>query len=267
MEKLSYEMLLAPFPIQLSFGTLRKPFLKEIYELSFATYYFYLFLAGLTAEQYFKELRNSQKGKELWESLPDEEKNTITVCYLISIDRSLCESYLAMLNYFIVENMVYHDGSFIILNDSVDIDELDKREIQEEDIKSILTEEQFNQLLYYIRQICFISEKKDEDEVPVFKNDIAKRMYEKMKKADAIKSIKRNLDITLPNIISKVSNKHPTISPITVWDLTVFQLYDAFGCLQSNVAFDIQSTRVSVWGDEKNQFSMDYWYRNTYENK
>ena len=85
----------------------------------------------------------------------------------------------------------------------------------------------------------------------------AKRAENKNKKAD--------INFSLPNIVSAVSNKHPTISPITVWDLTVFQLLDAFNRMQANTIYDIDSTRVSVWGDEKKVFDVSLWYKNEYE--
>lgn len=253
MAKLSYEMLLAPFPITLSYCTLRKPTLKEIYDISFTKYYLYQLLATLTPESYFKEFRNDQKLKDYWNSLSDDEQKSITLFSLISADPSLWELYLDMLNFFMIETVDFQNGYYFVIHDEAD--------------DNIISEDDFNLLLSYIRQICNLPDEETKEEEPVFKNDIAKRMYEKMQKAEKVKSIKKNFNLSLPNIISKVSNNHPTISPITVWDLTVFQLLDAFGCVQQNIAFEIQSTRVSVWGDEKNKFDIGFWYENTYDKK
>ena len=48
--------------------------------------------------------------------------------------------------------------------------------------------------------------------------------------------------------------------------MTVFQLYDSFNRLQQNKMYDIDSTRVSVWGDEKKTFDFGLWYKNNYDN-
>ena len=75
------------------------------------------------------------------------------------------------------------------------------------------------------------------------------------------KAKKSDPNLSLPNIISAVSNTHPTINPLNVWNLTVFQLLDSFTRLQSNKIYDINATSVSVWGDEKKQFDFSLWYK------
>ena len=42
---------------------------------------------------------------------------------------------------------------------------------------------------------------------------------------------------------------------------------DAFNRLQRNTMYDIDSTRVSVWGDEKKTFDVSLWYKNEYDKK
>ena len=90
-----------------------------------------------------------------------------------------------------------------------------------------------------------------------------------MQKANAENEKKKEKEsdknLSLANIISKVSNKHPSISPITVWDLTLFQLIDSFNSMQVNESYDISKTRTSVWGDEKNTFDATLWYKNNHE--
>ena len=78
---------------------------------------------------------------------------------------------------------------------------------------------------------------------------------------------KADINLSIPNIISSISNMHPSLNYMNVWDLTVFQLLDAFNRLQANVMYDIDCTRVSVWGDEKKTFDVSLWYKNNYDNK
>ena len=83
-----------------------------------------------------------------------------------------------------------------------------------------------------------------------------------MNQKDKKQDIKDKDKLTLPNIISAVSNKHPTISPITVWNMTLFQLYDSFNRLQINEIYQINKRKVSVWGDKENTFDISMWYKN-----
>ena len=215
MEKLSYEQLLAPYPIKLSMATLRKPKLHELYDISFSTFYLYQFLMEMTPEQYFIELRKEQEGAKYWDSLSGDEQKAITLTYLIAADDSLRDLFISMLNFFVVEEVIQYKGILLILGNSIDIETAQIEEVQE-NVKTILDNESLLQLLAYIRQTCYMQEKKKEEE-PVFKNDIAKRMWEKMKKAEKIETAHKNEDFTLPNIISKVSNYHSSISPLNIW--------------------------------------------------
>lgn len=102
-----------------------------------------------------------------------------------------------------------------------------------------------------------------------FKNSAARKIYEKLLSAQKKEKKRRKADInlSLPNIISAVSNCHPTINPINVWDLTLFQLFDTFNRMRANKIYEIDSTRVSVWGDEKKTFDIALWYKNEYDKK
>jgi hypothetical protein len=100
-----------------------------------------------------------------------------------------------------------------------------------------------------------------------FKNKMAKEMYLKMREAERKnkKSKAANPDLQLENIISAVSNRHPSINPLNVHDLTIYQLLDSFNRLMANAIYEIDSTRVSVWGDEKKTFNASLWYKNHFK--
>jgi hypothetical protein len=121
-----------------------------------------------------------------------------------------------------------------------------------------------------IQQVCCIFEDDEEPEENMkFKNSAARKIYEKLLSAQKKEKKRKKADInlSLPNIISAVSNCHPTINPINVWDLTLFQLFDTFNRMRANKIYDIDSTRVSVWGDEKKTFDIALWYKNEYDKK
>ena len=100
-----------------------------------------------------------------------------------------------------------------------------------------------------------------------FKNKMAKELYEKMLKAQKKEKEekKSSNDLTIPNIISSVCVKHPSLNYSNIWEITIFQLLDTFNKLQVNSVHEIDSIRVAVWGDEKKIYDAALWYKNQYD--
>ena len=270
MMKLDYSSLLSPNPIPLSIGIknknihLRKPKLKEIdKEITLQQFFLYEMFLTMTPELYYTKVLGEQ-GCILWDSFSNEEKNELTLYKCVIKDKNLQDNFIKVFNFFFEETVIYVDGFFIFIGSENPIEN-----INNDSIYGIVQEKNFNEFLYIIQQTCGIYRKENNENVK-FKNALARKLYEKMQKANAENEKKREKELdknlSLANIISKVSNKHPTISPITVWDLTLFQLLDSFKSMQVNESYDISKTRVSVWGDEKNTFDGSLWYRNNHEN-
>ena len=260
-----YGTLINPEPISLSVGTLKKPKLKEIAEISFERFDFYKTLLKITPFEYYTVLLGDH-GKEQWEGFTDDYKDTLAMYGLLCADEKLSATYCEMFDFFFVQHVIFKEGMFVILNDGYN----ENSELNNESVKGVIIDKTFMQAIQMIQQVCCIYEKEEERiENMKFKSELAKKMYEKMLKAkkeqEKIKAKKANKDFSLPNIISAVSNRHPTINPINVWELTVFQLIDAFGRLQVNALYDINWTRVSVWGDEKKTFDPSLWYKNNHD--
>ena len=261
--RLDYGTQLSPYPIELSIGTLIKPTLREIAKISFDKFNYYEVLIKLSPEAFYKEIKG-EDGKAYWNSLSEEEQNNITLYSIVLGDEQLTESFLEVFNFFFEETVIFRDEYFILLkkgiNDDSDI-------TSEDDIRGVISENIFLQILNLIQQVCHIEDKEEDIEEVKFKNDIARKIYEKIQKAAKKQEKKKSGDINfiLPNIISSVSNNHPTINPINVWDLTIFQLLDSFNRIQASFMYKIDSTRVSVWGDEKKTFDAALWYKNEYD--
>ncbi|MCD7810274.1 MAG: hypothetical protein LUG91_00215 [Ruminococcus sp.] len=260
--RLDYGTLLSNSPIKLSMGNLRKPKLQEIADISFPRFGFYELLAKLTPKQYFNILLG-EKGKALWEDISDEEKEKMSTYKLILSDEGLRDGYLEMINFFFEEKVIFSHDMFVFLDSEV----VNVEEIQPQMIKGFINEDNFTQVMYTIQQICCIADKMQEDISEMkFKNDKARKIYEKILKAQREQKEnldkKANKDLSLPNIISAVSTKHPSLNLINVWNLTIFQLLDSFNRLQVNAMYDIDSARVSAWGDEKKTFDAALWYKN-----
>ena len=263
MIELDYGTRLSPDPIKLSIGTLIKPKLRDISKVTFDTYSYYESLAKLTPKSYYNAVRKNMGGVEYWESLSLEERNNLKLFDIIIKEAELKSSYLEMFNFFFVENVVIYEDLFVVLKEG--INEISSQS-NAEDVRGIITKENFNDIIFVIQQICCIEDKSNNEELK-FKNNLAKELYFKMQKAVEKQKIERKEDknFELPNLISAVSNSHPTIDPINVWDLTVYQLMDSFNRLQTNRMLDMQATSVSVWGDKKNAFNAALWYKNQFK--
>lgn len=90
-------------------------------------------------------------------------------------------------------------------------------------------------------------------------------MLKAKEKENKRKAQKDFYNMSLPNIISATAAKNPGLNIINIWDATLFQLYDQFEKAQNDDAHYMNSVRVAVWGDEKNQFDPSLWYKNNFD--
>lgn len=217
----------------------------------------------MTPERFFTKFKKD--GKEFWDSLDDEQRDNLTMYSLLLDDTAIRDTYTEIFNFFFVEQVIFKEGLFIILKRTIENED----NVSADNVRGVIHDKTFLQILDLLQQICCIHEKESSIEDMKFKNGTARKLYEKMLKAQKKEKEKKKADInmSLPNIISSVSNAHPSINPMNVWNLTVFQLLDSFNRLQVNSMFKIDCTRVSVWGDEKKTFDAALWYKNHYDSK
>ena len=265
--RLDYGTQLSPVPITLSIGTLRKPTLKEISQITFDRFSFYEFFLKLSPEIYYTKLRKENDGEAFWDSLTEEEQDKITIYNIIEEDEKIRSTYVEIFNFFFVETVIYQEGFFILLKENTAIDNPDK--IKREQVRGAIAKDNFSQVMSLLQQICCIYNEEESLDDMKFKNNLARKLMEKMLKAKKKEqeTKKSDLNLTIPNIISSLANKHPSLNYVNIWDLTIFQLLDAFNRTQANSMYDIDSTRVSVWGDEKKTFDVSLWYKNNYDKK
>lgn len=263
--RLDYGTQLSPVPITLSIGTLRKPTLKEISQITFDRFSFYEFFLKLSPEIYYTKLRKENDGEAYWGSLTEEEQDKITIYNIIEEDDKIRSTYVEIFNFFFVETVIYQEGFFILLKDEV----ANPEKIKREQVRGAIAKDNFSQVMSLLQQICCIYNEEESLDDMKFKNNLARKLMEKMLKAKKKEqeTKKSDLNLTIPNIISSLANKHPSLNYVNIWDLTIFQLLDAFNRTQANSMYDIDSTRVSVWGDEKKTFDVSLWYKNNYDKK
>lgn len=261
--KIDYGTLLSPDPIKLSIGSIRKHRLRDLSKITFDKFYVYEAFLKMTPEKFYSNQYN-EDGSPIWDTI--KNKDSLTMYDLICSDEVVRKTYVEILNFFFEECVDYKEGFFILSAEAVDFE----NEISPNSICGVIDRSSFKQVLSLIQQVCCIFEDDEEPEENVkFKNSAARKIYEKLLSAQKKEKKRKKADInlSLPNIISAVSNCHPTINPINVWDLTLFQLFDTFNRMRANKIYDIDSTRVSVWGDEKKTFDIALWYKNEYDKK
>lgn len=265
--RLDYGTQLSPAPIKLSIGTLRKPTLRDISDsskdMSFERFNFYQVFLKMTPEKYYGSIALNNP---MWKSLSDEAKENMTMYSVILQDEQARNIFIEILDFFFLEKIIFTEDFFVSLKNDVE----DVKNIRSENVCGIINEQSFLQILHIIQQILGINDPEDE---PInnlkFKNEKARKNYLKILKGQKEKqaAAKGDINLSIPNIISAVASRHPSLNLINIWDCTVFQLLDSFNRLQANAYYDIDAARVSTWGDEKKTFDAALWYKNTYDKK
>ena len=264
--RLDYGTQISFDPIRLSIGTIKKPTLADISDtekMGFEKFKFMEFLAKMTPEDYYTKLLEGENGVEKWKSIPEKTRDNLTLFDLIVTDNQLQKLYLELFNFFFEETVIYVNGYIIILQNGSENKPID--ELQQEDIRGLLVKELLPGVLSIIQQICGIYSEEDDVENMVFKNERVKQKYLRAKKAQREQAKKADNNLTIPNIISSVCGRHPSINYTNVYELTICQLLDTFSRMQNNMVYDLDATRVSVWGDEKKTFNFALWYKNIYD--
>ena len=256
---LEYGTLISAHPIKLSIGTIKKPTLDEISQLSFGTFSFFELLMDITPRKYYVMILKDTV-HEAWDSLSEDQQESVTMYDMIQLDEELRELYTNLFRFFFVERVIFESGYFLILEDDYELG----TPITDAAVRGIIYEKNFAQVLEVLQQICGI-QKKEESAEPKFKNKKAREIYEKIQKGQEKAAKKHDINLSIPNIISAVACKHPSLNLTNIWNLTIFQLLDSFNRLQSNAIYDIDSARVSTWGDEKKTFDIALWYKNYFD--
>lgn len=267
--KLDYFTLLCPEPISLSIGTIRQPTLRQIGKLSFPKFGMFQVYLKLTPNDYY-EFINKDHGEKYWNTLDEEQKKEITLYDLIMSEEHLKQAYVEVLNFFFVERVIFRDNLFLVVDTDDYLTPSEEIELSKDNVKGVINPITLIEVLDIIQQVCCIKSTDPLDEpMPKFKNAKAKKLYERMLKAKEEQkkaSMKKEyINLTLPNIISATAAKTPGLNILNIWDATLFQLYDQFEKVQNDDAHYMNTVRVAVWGDEKNQFDPSLWYKNNFE--
>ena len=260
MTKLDYSYLIGKTPVVLDgICTLSSPKLSSIYGekgISYPIYSMYLSAILCTKEDYY--IRFEGKDEKWLQEKHDDEKSLFS---LITNNSQAIQLYENALNFFLNDIVVFDENAKIFL--TFDGTEDDDGLV----LTGVITEKTFTELCGIIAQLNGVSnEEIIVEEKPRFKNKSAQKLYEKIQanKRKQIKTKKEDRNMQLTNLISAVSSKSNSYNYLNIWDLTICQFYDEFRRLVNNTSFDITSTSVAVWGDEKGKFNMSSWYESIF---
>lgn len=253
--KLDYSILISPYPLFIQrIGHIKSPTLREIWspEITYPTYNMYINLLLIDLQYYCETVNPAQS--EWFNSLSDQDKQNMNIFDIIVSDKNLCEQYRTMLDFFFVENVGWddHDKVFYTFTNKAN----DGKPIA----LGVIGKDIWIDLCDIILQRCGVKSKNTKEEKPKFKNKIAEKIWLKTQEAKKKQKEKESKSMGLPNIISAVAAFSKTLNIINVWDMTVYQLYDQFKRIRNNVFFDISSTSVAAYGDEKGHYNSEQWY-------
>lgn len=92
------------------------------------------------------------------------------------------------------------------------------------------------------------------------KNPRAQKILEKIQRGKEQQSARRkkDLDLSIGNMVSALAAQHNSLNMLNIWDLTVYQLYDQFFRQGSKNQLDIHALNYAVWGGE---FDPASWFK------
>lgn len=273
--KLNYATLISPYPFYLErIGGIKSPTLREIWnpDITYQNYQMYITLLLMTPQNYCEHTDILMQN--WYQSLSEEKKQQINMMDIIAKNKHLQTTYTKIFNFFFVENVFWDDINqiFFLTPDNVFYDETNQifyfhNEVGEKiqtNNYGIIHKNIFVELCDIILQRCGITRSDVDTDTSKVKSKRALEILKKLQKGRETisKTSKNDKDINLPNLIASVAVKSNSINFTNIWDLTVFQLYEQFKKEQTNVYFDIKKMSVAAYGNEKNTFQGNEWYKN-----
>ena len=257
--RLDYADLISPYPFPIKkIGNVKSPTLKEIWnpKVTYQKYNIYLAFISMDVKTYCEKIDVSKS--KWYQSLSDNDKLNINMFDIILEDESPRDTFLEIFNFFFEENVMWDNENKLFIT-FVNTDENGQ-------IIPIgtINKDIFGELCDIILQRCGINRSDTNIDMSKVKNKRALKILNKIKKAKEKLSnnTQTSEEIELPNLISSIAAKSNSLNFTNIWDLTIYQLYEQFKKEQTNVYFDIQKMSVAAYGNEKNTFKGDEWYKN-----
>lgn len=250
--RFEYFDMLSGEPIYIEgIGHLRSPFLRELRPMSgigYRGYNLYLNILSWDKEHLLKydQLMQYRGANKLNRGC----FNVFDVATLLPPTRELCRG---VLSFFMVEDLVWDEQRrrYVVVdpdNSSAIVGEINR--------------DNFDDVRQSMLQFNFIG--LDNDDKPVIHtSDKARELWEQtqahLKKQAENSSGEDKPEYRLGNIISKICSVHPSYNILNIYDLTIFQLYDAFFQVSYMRSADLSEQIFSAHGGEK--FKFEDWLK------
>ena len=246
-------VLLSPLPIYIKdVGNIMSPTLLDISKIGENEYKTFLYMLQLTPEKYYKDV--DKEAYKIYQALDDKIKLEMTIYDLIISNKEIAKQYANVLNFFFVEQVIFNEEF-----KQFDVYKM----INNKNIKiGIITRKNFDGIIDIILQRNYVQRSIEDEDYSKVKNKKALEILKKLKKGSKAKEQSKQeiKKYSIANIVSALSAYSKAINISSIWNLTIYQLYDQFARLQNKILFNINANSVSVWGDSDNKFKFDRWY-------
>lgn len=245
--ELQYFDLLGTDPINIEgLCSFMPPTIKSIRKIGYDKYNLYCWILSLDKIKYLKYVELLDE----YNNLTYEEQDKQTLYKLISVNATFINLYIKMLDFFIVEDVFYdtENNRFVMCLDN--------------QLIGFIDEDNFIDVINCISQLNHMKIKKEKQ--LKFKNEAARRAYEKVKKGREENKF-NGIQLDFAHVISKfcIANNNG-INILNVNDLTVFQLYDQFEEYRFQKETEIQDNIYTntVSYSDLNKYDSSAWLKN-----
>lgn len=260
--KLDYASLISPFPFLIKHvGSIKSPTLKEIWDpkVTYPVYQSFLAFLSMTPRSYCEDINPERL--PWYQSLSEDQTLSLTMMDLIPTETPLQQYFSQIFTFFFVEQVVWDPARHLFLVFQENFQEKGKNPV----VTGCIRKEDFPLVCSVILQRCCISQPEAAMDPAKISNKRALQILKKLQKGrlSQSRSNRHDPDMELPNLISAIVSVNHSLNYSTIWDLTVYQLYDLFQREQNNVYFRIQQMSVAAWGNSKHTFQGTEWFKST----
>ena len=204
-------------------GKIKIPTLRDIRKISYKTYEMLCGYLSVDLNKYI----DITGLREQYNNLNSQDKAINTLYNLIICNKEFREIYYIIFSFFISENLKFNTvtESFELYKVEFDEIKLNKNQI----ITGIINNENFDLVRDCLLQINRIKEVEIDNEPVIYKNEMARKLAERMAKAEKVRQEKNKDNMNFGKMISKycADNKNG-INLLNVYDMTIYQFLDQF---------------------------------------
>ena len=257
--KPSYFDLLNPVGVRVrGVGLLKSPTLMRISEIGKRQYDYLLSLLMMTPKDFLNMAAKAVGGKDAanpYDELSEEQKRQLNIFDLLTQDKVLRDELIQALSLFCVGNLEWNQQKNAVM---VGVDKQGEQIF----VDGKIDRDNFAEVSSLCLEMVRVERKKPE--TLKFKDEASRKFYERFmqKKEKFNEHKKQDPKYELANIISSVAAYHNSLNLLNIWNLTVFQLYDAYAKQQVKGQCEIQSLNYSVWGGTHDP---ELWLNNIYQ--